>query len=90
MGLYIDSADGMMFGALEKCPHCEGHMEYQGGSYRCRGFLSAWSKCTFTTQTPKRVSSKWETPEDTDNEYLLQVFCQFPLGRLSQLVEVVL
>ena len=66
-----------MFGALEKCPLCEGHMEYQGGSYRCRGFLSAWSKCTFITQTPKRITEKWKIGEDSDNAYLLEVMAPF-------------
>ncbi|XP_024382940.1 poly [ADP-ribose] polymerase 1 isoform X2 [Physcomitrium patens] len=64
-------ADGMMFGVLAKCPLCEGYMEYQGGSYRCRGYLSAWSKCTFTTLTPERTTAKWEIGEACDNDYLL-------------------
>lgn len=70
---FMDSADGMIFGPLENCPLCDGFMEYQGGSYRCRGFLTAWSKCTFTTQTPKRASTKWEIGEECDNDYLVQV-----------------
>ncbi|CAM6068813.1 unnamed protein product [Sphagnum tenellum] len=64
--------DGMMFGALDMCPLCKSPMEYQGGSYRCRGFLSAWSKCSFSTKTPQRAASKWQIPKNSDNEYLLQ------------------
>lgn len=48
-------------------------MEYQGGSYRCRGFLTAWSKCTYTTLTPKRTFTKWEIGEECDNDYLVKV-----------------
>jgi predicted DNA-binding WGR domain protein len=66
--------DGMMFGALDTCPLCKSPMEYQGGSYRCRGFLSAWSKCSFSTKTPQRAASKWQIPKNSDNEYLLQWF----------------
>ncbi|KAJ7561684.1 hypothetical protein O6H91_03G037600 [Diphasiastrum complanatum] len=67
-------ADGMLFGALKKCPMCEGPMEYQGGQYRCRGFLSAWSKCNYTTRTPERHTDKWKIPEETSSVYLLQWF----------------
>jgi hypothetical protein len=63
-----------MFGALDMCPLCKSPMEYQGGSYRCRGFLSAWSKCSFSTKTPQRAASKWQIPKNSDNEYLLQWF----------------
>lgn len=67
-------ADGMLFGALAKCPTCAGPLEYHGGQYRCRGNLSEWSKCTYTTRSPERVKGKWKIPEDSDNAYLKKWF----------------
>ncbi|XP_060180948.1 poly [ADP-ribose] polymerase 1 [Lycium barbarum] len=67
-------ADGMLFGALPKCPLCSGHLRYSGGMYRCHGYLSEWSKCSYTVTDIKRVKGKWKIPEETSNEYLLKWF----------------
>ncbi|CAH9132809.1 unnamed protein product [Cuscuta epithymum] len=65
-------ADGMLFGALTRCPLCSGHLYYSEGKYKCHGFLSAWTKCSYSTTEPKRVNGKWKIPEGTSNEYLLK------------------
>nr|GLL30729.1 poly [ADP-ribose] polymerase 1 isoform X2 [Ipomoea trifida] len=65
-------ADGMLFGALSVCPLCSGHLCYSEGKYKCHGYLSAWSKCSYSTIEPKRVDGKWKIPEETRNEYLLK------------------
>ncbi|TQD73446.1 hypothetical protein C1H46_041032 [Malus baccata] len=67
-------ADGMMFGALKSCPLCSGSLRYSGGMYRCHGYLSAWSKCSYSTQEPERLEGKWKIPEDTENQYLKKWF----------------
>ncbi|XP_024168166.1 poly [ADP-ribose] polymerase 1 isoform X2 [Rosa chinensis] len=67
-------ADGMMFGALSTCPLCSGHLHYSGAMYRCHGFLTAWSKCSYSTQEPERCKGKWKIPEDTDNQFLQKWF----------------
>ncbi|KAI5067337.1 hypothetical protein GOP47_0017865 [Adiantum capillus-veneris] len=67
-------ADGMLFGALGPCPTCNGPIEIHGGQYRCRGNLSEWSKCTYTTRSPERLQGKWKIPEDSDNSYLKKWF----------------
>ncbi|XP_026400993.1 poly [ADP-ribose] polymerase 1-like isoform X2 [Papaver somniferum] len=67
-------ADGMLFGALTKCPICSGPLHYSGGNYRCHGYVSAWSKCSYSTTSPERVKEKWRIPEETSNEYLCQWF----------------
>lgn len=67
-------ADGMLFGALGKCPTCQGPLECHGGQYRCRGNLSEWTKCTYTTISPERLEGKWKVPEDLDNDYLNKWF----------------
>ncbi|XP_058082126.1 poly [ADP-ribose] polymerase 1 isoform X2 [Magnolia sinica] len=67
-------ADGMLFGALGSCPICSGSQWYSGGQYRCHGYVSAWSKCAYTTVEPVRLKGKWKIPEDTSNQYLCKWF----------------
>lgn len=71
--VFFFSADGMMFGALSSCPLCSGCLRYSAGMYRCHGYLTAWSKCSFSTREPERLKAKWKVPEDTDNQYLSKV-----------------
>lgn len=68
------SADGMLFGALARCQLCSGCLRYTMGMYRCCGYLSEWSKCSYSTAEPQRVKGKWKIPENTSNEYLLKVY----------------
>ncbi|XP_021281109.1 poly [ADP-ribose] polymerase 1 [Herrania umbratica] len=67
-------ADGMMFGALGKCPMCSSSLRFSGGMYRCHGYLSAWSKCSYSSYEPERVKGKWKVPDETDNEFLSKWF----------------
>ncbi|KAK4784448.1 hypothetical protein SAY86_018816 [Trapa natans] len=66
--------DGMLFGALVCCPICSGSLRYTGSMYRCYGYQSAWSKCTYSTREPARFKGKWKIPEGTSNDFLLQWF----------------
>ncbi|KAK9683474.1 hypothetical protein RND81_10G143600 [Saponaria officinalis] len=72
--LIMHDADRMMFGPLEKCPSCSGNLHYSGATYKCHGYLSEWSKCSFSTSLPERIKGKWKIPEKTENEYLLKEF----------------
>ena len=63
----------MLFGPLGKCPLCGSHVEYKEGHYCCRGFLSEWTKCTYTTDDAPRMKATWQLPEENDNEYLDEV-----------------
>lgn len=67
-------ADGMMFGALGRCPICSGPLRYSGGIYRCRGYQSAWSKCSYSTREPERLKGKWKIPEEMNSQYLVKWF----------------
>ncbi|XP_008794292.2 LOW QUALITY PROTEIN: poly [ADP-ribose] polymerase 1 [Phoenix dactylifera] len=67
-------ADGMLFGALGKCPICSGSLNYSGGQYRCHGYVSAWSKCSCSMTDPVRLKEKWKIPDETSNQYLLKWF----------------
>ncbi|CAK7346439.1 unnamed protein product [Dovyalis caffra] len=67
-------ADGMIFGVLGCCPLCSGSLRYSGGMYRCDGYLSEWSKCSYSTCEPTRLKGKWKIPEETDNQYLIEWF----------------
>lgn len=67
-------ADGMLFGALKCCPLCSGKLCYSRGMYRCHGYLSAWSKCSYSTSEPERVKGKWKIPVETRTDYLCKWF----------------
>ncbi|XP_020212076.1 poly [ADP-ribose] polymerase 1 [Cajanus cajan] len=67
-------ADGMMFGGLGLCPICSGFLRYSGGMYRCNGYISEWSRCSYSTCEPKRNEGKWKIPEETNNQYLKKWF----------------
>lgn len=67
-------ADGMMFGGPGLCPICSGFLRYSGGMYRCNGYISEWSKCSYSTCEPKRIEGKWKIPEETNNQYLKKWF----------------
>ncbi|KAL4708395.1 hypothetical protein ACJJTC_019631 [Scirpophaga incertulas] len=48
-------ADCMAFGVLDPCPECkQGQLVLDTYGYKCTGSISAWTKCTFVTQEPKR------------------------------------
>ncbi|CAI5510371.1 unnamed protein product [Closterium sp. Naga37s-1] len=63
-------ADGMLFGPLPPCQLCAYPMEYWDGRYRCRGFLSAWSACSFTTRDVQRKQAAWVVPEEITNPFV--------------------
>ncbi|XP_047982400.1 poly [ADP-ribose] polymerase 1 isoform X2 [Salvia hispanica] len=67
-------ADGMFFGALAKCPICSGCLHYSSGMYRCSGYLSEWSKCSYASHEPQRIKGKWKIPEETSNDHLVRWF----------------
>ncbi|KAI4349414.1 hypothetical protein L6164_010006 [Bauhinia variegata] len=67
-------ADGMMFGALASCTICTGCLRYSGGMYRCHGYISEWSKCSYSTTEPIRIRGKWKVPAETNNQYLKKWF----------------
>ncbi|KAK9945142.1 hypothetical protein M0R45_010672 [Rubus argutus] len=79
-------ADGMMFGALNTCPVCSGPLHYSGAMYRCHGYLSAWSKCSYSTQEPERLKGKWKVPDETDNQYLQKWFKSQKVGKPARIL----
>ncbi|KAL0276840.1 UNVERIFIED_CONTAM: hypothetical protein PYX00_004320 [Menopon gallinae] len=62
-------ADGMTFGALKKCEKCgNGQLTFRSGiGYKCRGHVSEWSRCEYTTSKPARVAFK--VPKDLKENY---------------------
>ncbi|CAI7893660.1 unnamed protein product [Closterium sp. NIES-53] len=63
-------ADGMLFGPLPPCQLCASPMEYWDGRYRCRGFLSAWSACSFTSRDVQRKEAAWVVPDEITNPFV--------------------
>ncbi|XP_047526673.1 poly [ADP-ribose] polymerase [Vanessa atalanta] len=51
-------ADIMTFGVPEPCPDCKGQLVLDTFYYKCTGNISEWSKCRYTTKTPKRKTMK--------------------------------
>ncbi|XP_020095802.1 poly [ADP-ribose] polymerase 1 isoform X1 [Ananas comosus] len=79
-------ADGMLFGALASCPICSGSLHYSGGEYRCHGYVSAWSKCSYSTTEPVRLKEKWKIPRETSNEYLIKWFKTQKVKKLTRVL----
>lgn len=66
-------ADCFAFGALLPCPECKGQLALGTGGYRCHGNLTEWTKCTYTTKTPKR--QPFVIPEELELNFpLLQEY----------------
>uniref|UniRef100_A0A2N9ITZ2 Poly [ADP-ribose] polymerase n=1 Tax=Fagus sylvatica TaxID=28930 RepID=A0A2N9ITZ2_FAGSY len=59
--------DLLFYGVLEKCPVCNGNLEYTGTRYSCRGFYSEWSSCTFSTKDPPRKEEPTKLPDSVLN-----------------------
>ncbi|XP_060704555.1 poly [ADP-ribose] polymerase 1 [Hemiscyllium ocellatum] len=55
-------SDGMAFGALLPCEECKGQLLLKGDAYCCTGNITAWTKCSASTQTPARKD--WLTPKE--------------------------
>ncbi|XP_067841290.1 poly [ADP-ribose] polymerase 1 [Heptranchias perlo] len=55
-------SDGMAFGALRPCEECKGQLVLNGDTYSCTGNITAWTKCSSSTQTPNRKD--WVTPKE--------------------------
>ncbi|KAL5579914.1 hypothetical protein UlMin_012356 [Ulmus minor] len=55
--------DLLFYGVLEKCPVCDGPLEYKGIRYSCNGSYSEWSTCTFSTRDPPRKKDPIKLPD---------------------------
>uniref|UniRef100_A0A0E0Q753 Poly [ADP-ribose] polymerase n=1 Tax=Oryza rufipogon TaxID=4529 RepID=A0A0E0Q753_ORYRU len=53
---------------------CSSFLYYHGGQYHCSGYVSEWSKCTYSTTEPVRSKKKWKIPDEMDNGYLTKWF----------------
>ncbi|KAL8170322.1 hypothetical protein V2J09_022126 [Rumex salicifolius] len=71
-------ADGMLFGALKKCPVCSGRLRYTNSG--------EWSKCSYVTTQPERVKGKWKIPEGTENQYLCKWYKSQKTSKLVRIL----
>ncbi|XP_030505783.2 protein ADP-ribosyltransferase PARP3 [Cannabis sativa] len=55
--------DLLFYGALDKCPVCNGTLEYNGIRFCCNGSYSEWSTCTFSTRDPPRKDEAITLPD---------------------------
>lgn len=59
--------DILTFGALKKCPKCQGQYVLQKSAYICEGNLTEWVKCLNSDPKPPRVPTK--VPSDVKAEF---------------------
>ncbi|XP_042429440.1 protein ADP-ribosyltransferase PARP3-like [Zingiber officinale] len=80
--------DMMFYGALEKCPICQGQIDRTSSNYECRGAYSEWTSCTYTTMNAPRKGQPIKIPDEiSDNsikEWMKrQESAGYPLRELS-------
>ncbi|CAM8955664.1 unnamed protein product [Rhodiola kirilowii] len=80
--------DMLFYGPVEKCPVCDGFLEYAGSNYSCTGRYSEWSSCTYKTKEPPRVQGQIKLPESVDSSNMPDVIrkCLDPKGRSQRAV----
>lgn len=56
------------------CSECKkGHLYLDAGQIKCHGYLSAWSKCTFTCPPADiKERAKWKYPSDDEMDELIE------------------
>lgn len=70
---FFNSQDLLFYGALEKCPVCNGSLEFDGRRYSCKGFYSEWASCTFSTRNPPRKEEPIKLPDSVQNSLVSDV-----------------
>lgn len=66
----------LFYGPLDKCPVCNGNLEFDGKRYSCKGMYSEWSTCTFRTKDPRRKQEPTKLPDSVLNSPISDVsFC---------------
>ena len=68
-------AEGMVNGALPKCPECKGPLRPSSvaGKIKCSGHLSAWSRCSYEADNSEVKRTKWKSPSATVLDKLIGV-----------------
>ncbi|PQQ12968.1 poly [Prunus yedoensis var. nudiflora] len=59
--------DLLFYGPLDKCPACNGNLEFTGIRYSCTGSYSEWASCTYTTKDPSRKQEPIKLPDSALN-----------------------
>ncbi|XP_072912212.1 poly [ADP-ribose] polymerase 1 isoform X2 [Hemitrygon akajei] len=65
-------SDGMAFGALQPCTECQGQLVLKDSAYVCTGNITAWTKCSFSTQVP--LCKDWVIPKEFHSIAYLKKF----------------
>ncbi|VVA32957.1 Hypothetical predicted protein [Prunus dulcis] len=59
--------DLLFYGPLDKCPACNGNLEFTGIRYFCTGSYSEWASCTYSTKDPARKQEPIKLPDSILN-----------------------
>lgn len=62
----------MTFGALKRCPSCDGQYVFNKSNYICNGNISEWAKCENIVKEPPRIPCR--IPKDIDHKFLKKKF----------------
>ncbi|XWS52871.1 hypothetical protein CRYUN_Cryun11dG0109600 [Craigia yunnanensis] len=63
----IKCLDMLFYGPLQKCPICNGDLEFDGNRYSCKGSYSEWSSCVYKTRNPPRKQEPVKLPDSILN-----------------------
>ncbi|CAF0966371.1 unnamed protein product [Rotaria sordida] len=75
-------ADCMAFGALEPCPECGGFLVFNYTNYCCTGNITEWTKCSYTTNLPKRKA--FQIPDKIKEDY--DMFQQYKYEQRDRII----
>ncbi|XVE79270.1 hypothetical protein DITRI_Ditri14bG0044300 [Diplodiscus trichospermus] len=63
----VKCLDMLFYKPLEKCPVCNGDLEFDGTRYSCKGSYSEWSSCVYKTRNPPRKQEPVKLPDSILN-----------------------
>ncbi|OMO89151.1 hypothetical protein COLO4_19902 [Corchorus olitorius] len=65
--LVTNCLDTLFYGPLDKCPVCNGDLEFDGNRYSCKGSYSEWSSCVYKTRNPPRKQEAVKLPDSVQD-----------------------
>lgn len=67
-------ADLLTFGALKRCPTCNGQFVFNKSNFICVGNISEWAKCENILKDPPRVPCRIPDDLQADHSFLRKKF----------------
>eukprot|EP00742_Colponemidia_sp_Colp-10_P006467 GILJ01006928.1.p1 GENE.GILJ01006928.1~~GILJ01006928.1.p1 ORF type:complete len:974 (-),score=174.50 GILJ01006928.1:174-3026(-) len=79
-------AEGILFGAMPKCPDCpDGDLFVHGPLVKCHGHASEWARCQYQIPLTELVTVSWKFPEGFLADYkFFKKFADRKRSRVAQ------